>query len=68
MAEIKTRPATPEFRDGYDRIFGGNKLITSSELMAPAVSDTPLAYRYFRTGQCGEVLFDGDSIICPAHA
>ena len=21
MAEIKTRPATPEFRDGYDRIF-----------------------------------------------
>ena len=21
MSEIKTRPATPEFRDGYDRIF-----------------------------------------------
>ena len=25
MAEIKTRPATPEFRDGYDRIFAGKK-------------------------------------------
>ena len=25
MAEIKTRPATPEFRDGWGRIFRGRQ-------------------------------------------
>ena len=29
MAEIKTHPATPEFRDGYDRIFGAKPVPTS---------------------------------------
>ena len=30
MAEIKTRPATPEYRDGYDLIFGA-KLVPTSD-------------------------------------
>lgn len=36
MAEIKTRPATPEYRDNWDRIFkasGGVKLLTKEEVV-----------------------------------
>lgn len=30
MADIKTRPATTEYRDGYDRIFGKIRIKTAA--------------------------------------
>lgn len=48
MAEIKTRPATPEYRYGYDRIFGGFRPRADGGVI--------------RAGHGGDALFRDDSI------
>ena len=35
MAEIKTRPATPEYRDNWDHIFGAKQNRVATRIEAP---------------------------------
>lgn len=48
MAEIKTRPATPEYRDNWEKIFGGFRPRADGGVI--------------RAGHDGDALFHGDSI------